>query len=52
MDRLLRSVKSRVADQASLSHGEASIARSTPDLETPEFFPLGLSRLPQECIMA
>ena len=52
MDSLLSSVKSRVADQSFRSNGKASIVRSSPNLETPEFCPLGLLRLPQGPIIA
>jgi len=51
MDSLLSSVKSRVADQSFRSNVKTSIARSTPNLESPEFFPLGLLHLPEEGII-
>ena len=52
MDSLLSSVKSRVADQSFRSNGKAPIVRPTPNLETPEFCPPELLRLPQEPIIA
>jgi len=52
MDSLPSSVKSRVADQSFRPNDNASIVRFTLNLETPEFFPLGLLRLRQEAIIA